>query len=371
VKTKLKDDAQAAKATAAQGSPASEQAPTAIEFEAVGACPVCGQREAREIFAEVEDYLYSLPGKFRYVQCVACRLVYQDPRPTIADLPKCYADYHTHEAEDLPLSFMGEWTGASRWIRGGVLASKYGYSHLAPTRGERLAACLLDILPPVRNRARCYLGASLPAFAGEGRALDIGTGGGRYAASLKRLGWRVTGVEFDPTAAANTAARYGLNVLTGTLEDARFASESFDFISMFHVIEHLPDPLATLRECHRVLRPGRRIMLRTPNFDSLTRREFGKFWRGVEAPRHLCLFNGASLKHALQTAGFRVVRATTIPTATRYYVQSSMLIKAAQGAGDEGARSVEWTARRYNLLAAGGRLRGQLLGDELHVEAIR
>ncbi|HEY0405199.1 MAG TPA: class I SAM-dependent methyltransferase, partial [Pyrinomonadaceae bacterium] len=317
------------------------------------------------------DYLYSLPGKFRYVQCRACHLVYQDPRPTIADLPKCYSNYHTHEAEALPQSFTGEWTGASRWIRGGVLARKYGYRHLAPARRETLAACLLDILPPVRNRARCYLGASLPAFAGEGRALDIGTGAGRYAASLKRLGWQVTGVEFDPTAAANAAERYGLTIQTGTLEDARFSSESFDFISMFHVIEHLPDPLATLRECFRVLRQGRRIMLRTPNFDSLTRREFGKFWRGVEAPRHLCLFNGESLRRALEAAGFRVVRAMTIPTATAYYVQSSMLIRDAQDARDEGARSAGRTARRYNLLAAGGRLRGQLLGDELHVEAIR
>jgi 2-polyprenyl-3-methyl-5-hydroxy-6-metoxy-1,4-benzoquinol methylase len=341
-----------------------------IEFEAVKQCPVCGSREARVVFAEVEDYLYSLPGKFRYVRCLNCRLAYQDPRPTVEDLPKCYANYHTHEAEPLPESFMGEWAGASRWIRGGVLAQKYGYKQLAPTKREMMAACLLDLLPPVRTRARCYLGASLPAFAGEGRALDIGTGGGRYAASLKRLGWQVTGVEFDPTAARNTAERYGLAVMTGTLEDAQFSSGSFDFISMFHVIEHLPDPVETLRECYRVLKPGRRIMLRTPNFDSLTRQRFGKFWRGVEAPRHLCLFNHDSLRNALSAAGFRVVRATTIPSATRYYVQSSMEIRAAHEGSDD-AHSAGWTTRRYNLLAAGGRFLGRLLGDELHVEAVR
>lgn len=355
------------KATAARASVEG----SSINFESLQRCPVCRSEDARLIFADVEDYLYSLPGKFRYVQCLNCHLVYQDPRPTIEDLPKCYTDYHTHEAEALPLSFMGEWKGATRWIRGGVLARKYGYSHLAPSRRETLAACLLDILPPLRKRARCYLGASLPTFVGSGQALDIGTGGGVYAASLKRLGWQVTGVEFDPTAAANTAERYGLTIRTGTLEDAQFPSGSFDFISMFHVIEHLPDPVATLKECRRVLQPGRRIMLRTPNFDSLTRREFGKFWRGVEAPRHLCLFNRESLQKALTAAGFRNVRATTISSATRYYVKTSMEIRAAQDGGDESVRSAEQTAKRYNLQAAVARLRGQLLGDELHVEAIR
>lgn len=342
-----------------------------ITFEPVARCPVCGNEASRVVFAEVADYLYSVPGTFRYVQCLDCSLVYQDPRPTVEDLPKCYENYHTHEAELLPESFMGEWRGANRWIRGGVLAQKYGYKHLAPSKRETLAACLLDILPPVRNRARCYLGATLPAFAGEGRALDIGTGGGVYAATLKRLGWQMTGVEFDPTAAARTAERYGLTIRTGTLEDACFPSGSFDFISMFHVIEHLPDPVETLRECHRVLKPGRRIMLRTPNFDSLTRREFGPFWRGVEAPRHLCLFNRGSLQRALSAAGFRVVRATTIESATRYYVQQSMKIREAQGVDDEGARSAGWTTRRYNLLSAAGRLTGRLLGDELYVEAER
>lgn len=356
------------KATAARASAQSSH----INFEALQRCPVCRSESSRLVFADAEDYLYSLPGNFRYVQCLDCHLVYQDPRPTIADLPKCYANYHTHEeAEELPSSFMGEWTGASRWIRGGVLARKYGYKHLAPSPRETFAACLLDLLPPMRKRARCYLGDSLPDFVGRGRALDIGTGGGRYAASLKRLGWEVTGVEFDPTAAANTSERYGLTIKTGTLEDAQFQPESFDFISMFHVIEHLPDPVATLKECHRVLRPGRRIMLRTPNFDSLTRVEFGQFWRGVEAPRHLCLFNRESLQAALTASGFRVVRATTVSSATRYYVKTSMEIRAAQGGRGESAGSAERTARRYNLLAAGARLRGQLLGDELHVEAIR
>lgn len=340
-----------------------------IRFEAVGRCPVCGGREARTVFDEVEDYLYSLPGKFRYVRCVECGLVYQDPRPAVADLPLCYADYHTHEAEALPESFLGEWRGASRWIRGGVLARKYGYRHLAGTKLQNLAACLLDVLPPVRPRARCYLGASLPAFAGEGRALDLGTGGGVHAAMLKRLGWQVTGVEFDPAAAANAAERHGLTVQAGTLEDARFPSESFDLISSFHVIEHLPDPVATLRECYRVLKPGRRIMLRTPNFDSLARREFGKYWRGLEAPRHLCLFNADSLKRALARAGFRCVEATVLASATHYYVRSSMEIRAA--AGGAGAGSAGRLTRRYNLLAACGRLFGHLLADELHVEAVR
>ena len=342
----------------------------AISFEGVDRCPICNHHESEPEIENAEDYLYFIPGKFNYRRCLNCTVVFEDPRPAEKDLARCYVDYHTHEAQSLPESFLGEWHGASRWIRGGVLARKYGYSHLAGSGLQTLLACALDMVPPVRKPARCYLEKSLPRFTGEGRALEVGIGNGQYAAMLKRLGWQVEGVELDPTAAANTSRRYKIPVSVGTLEAARFPAGSFDFLSMFHVIEHLPDPIATLRECRRILRPGSRIMLRTPNFDSNTRRAFGKFWRGLEAPRHLVVFNPNSLEQALATAGFSVARITTIPTATRHYVESSLAIAAANENPVIPRGSVGRLTRLYNLQANIARISGKLAGDELHVEAI-
>lgn len=345
-----------------------------IAFEPVARCPVCGEGERAVVLDDAADYLYAIPGRFRYVECAGCGLVYQDPRPREEDLPKCYASYHTHETEALPASFTGGWGRATSLIRGGVLARKFGYRHLAPKgRGAALAALLLDALPPVRSRTRCGLGvgagSGLPRFSGRGRALDIGTGSGVYAATLKRLGWDVTGVEFDEAAARNTSERLGLKIHAGTLEGARFPAESFDFVSMFHVVEHLPDPVGTLREVGRVLRPGGRLMVRTPNYDSLTRRAAGRYWRGLEAPRHLCLFNRRSLARALAAAGFRVTAAVTTRAATRYYVETSMRARDE----DEGRAFSPFRARArarlQNVLVPLGRLTGRLFGDELHVEA--
>ncbi|MCA1630592.1 MAG: class I SAM-dependent methyltransferase [Acidobacteria bacterium] len=348
-----------------------------VRLEAVRDCPLCGGGGRRLVFDRVRDCLDpSREQTFRYVQCEACALVYQDPMVIAADLPECYDGYHTHETETLPASFTGEWGGATKWIRGGVLAHKYGYEHLAPASGAlTLAARALDLLPAIRSRARCGLGGGagggLPRFSGEGKALDIGTGNGVFAATLARLGWDVTGVEFDEVAARNAAECHGLRVLVSTLEDARFEDGSFDFVSMFHVIEHLPDPVATLREVRRVLRAGGRLMLRTPNFDSLTRRAAGRYWRGVEAPRHLYLFNRRSLTRALGEAGLRVVAAATTRGGTRYYVEESLRFRAAEMGETYSPRAAAARAKFQNVLIRAARPAGLLLGDELHVEAVR
>jgi SAM-dependent methyltransferase len=191
-----------------------------IRLEKLDLCPVCGSPSAHLAIEGIRDYLCGLPGEFRYVRCRDCGLTYQNPRPRTEDLLKCYAGYHTHETPALPESFTGPWRGGRRWIRGGVLARKFGYSHLAPSAGAARLACLLDVLPPIRTGIRCALGkgaaSGLPFFQGEGRALDIGAGAGTYAAVVSRLGWDVTGVDFDPEAAA-ASRRRGLCIRTGTM----------------------------------------------------------------------------------------------------------------------------------------------------------
>jgi len=302
-------------------------------------------------------------------------MVFQDPRPAEEELSKCYTSYHTHQTEELPDSFIQEWSGVTRWIRGGILRSKYGYKHFDVSRSEILFSRLLDFVPYVRNRARCGLGvgrgSGLPHFRGSGQALDIGTGAGVYAATLKRLGWNVTGVEFDASAAHVASERMKLNIYVGSLEDAEFGAESFDFVSMFHVIEHLPDPLSTLKECFRVMNNRAKIIIRTPNFNSLTRRVYGKFWRGVEAPRHLFLFSPDTLVKMLERAGFHVTSITTTKGAARFYVQASQ--KILERESHHSGKSVLNSLRTGALVLAArvGYLLRIKIGDELHIEAVK
>jgi SAM-dependent methyltransferase len=121
--------------------------------------------------------------------------------------------------------------------------------------------------------------------------------------SLKELGWQVEGVDFDP-AAVQRARTKGLNVHLGTLEDQRFADNTFDAITMSHVIEHVHRPIALFQECHRLLRPGGRLVVVTPNASSWGHRRYGAGWRGLEPPRHLHIFTLSSLAAICARAGF-------------------------------------------------------------------
>ncbi len=105
-----------------------------------------------------------------------------------------------------------------------------------------------------------------------------------------------------------TARQGGLDVRQGGIELLDGESESFDAITMNHVLEHLHDPTRVLRACHRLLKDGGQLWLSTPNIDSYGHRIFGKDWRGLEAPRHLVLFGPDSLNRALRDAGFGRIR---------------------------------------------------------------
>ena len=128
---------------------------------------------------------------------------------------------------------------------------------------------------------------------------------------FKASGWQVRGVEPDAVAAATAREKRGLDVQTGTLERAHFEDKTFDFVTMHHVLEHLPDVTRTLKQVYRVLKPGGRLILATPNTQSRGRRKFGPTWIGWESPRHLSLFSKRNLPHALELAGLRMIKQWT------------------------------------------------------------
>jgi SAM-dependent methyltransferase len=136
--------------------------------------------------------------------------------------------------------------------------------------------------------------------------LDVGCATGELLLAIRREGnASVTGVE-PGERAAYIARQRGLDVRQGMLEDADFPDASFDTVVLSHTLEHVRDPVATLREIYRVLEPGGALILWLPNADSIEARVLGRHWIGYDPPRHLTTFTVATLTRALETTGFRV-----------------------------------------------------------------
>src|SRR5262249_51863612 len=109
-----------------------------------------------------------------------------------------------------------------------------------------------------------------------------------------------------------------LEVRQGSLEEQNFPPQSFNAVTMSHVIEHVHEPLKMLQECHRILKPGGMLVAVTPNVSSTGHKLFRSAWFPLEPPRHLHLFTPQSLKRLGHEAGFTTVE---VKTSTRdlYY----------------------------------------------------
>lgn len=183
---------------------------------------------------------------------------------------------------------------------------------------------------------------------------------------MRPLGWEPTGIDFDADAAAVGRAA-GLDIRLGRLEDAGFAPQSFDAITICHAIEHVHDPVALLRQALGLLRPGGVLWIATPNLASYAHGRYGRHWRGLEAPRHLVLFDRRSLGEAIERAASpgtaRVQFPPSPPWTAAFYVEASRRIRAGEHTGPDDPPS-----RASRVEAAFARARSRLdptLGEEL------
>lgn len=136
--------------------------------------------------------------------------------------------------------------------------------------------------------------ARLGKREGPGSLLDVGCGGGLFAACAKRAGWDVRGLDPNP-AAAEVASRYGVPVRTATIEESGFDANMFDIIYSNDVVEHVVNPIKAFEEIGRLLVPSGVLILSTPNGNRalLRRSDWAGFQSGLE---HLWYFNARSLK---------------------------------------------------------------------------
>jgi SAM-dependent methyltransferase len=238
-----------------------------IEWEDA-ACALCGNRSGTPL-VEAPD---STPGGsglwFAVVQCQDCGLCYTNPRPN----PRTIGQFYP---------------------------SVYG-PHRPPRRRTPRPARWR----PGWTRS-CKERQTLPV-QGAGRLLDFGCGSGSYLTRMHQQGWQVTGVDVSQAAVRHIRTELGLPALVGSLPHPELRHATFDVITMWHSLEHVHAPVAVLREAHRLLTPGGKLLVAVPNIDSLPFRWFGSAWYGLDLPRHLTHFAPWTLQHMLERVGFRV-----------------------------------------------------------------
>ena len=223
------------------------------------------------------DLGWGKPGEFKLMRCEHCNLIMTTPRPVRAAMPIYYEDWYTHKSLDdvreesansLPNRYIA-------WVRLRTL--------------ERTG-------PLERGR----------------KVLDVGAGfGSQLAYYIRRRGIEGTALDMDPTTTENSLVKDIANVHTGDLLTAGFPPESFDAVTFYETLEHVYQPKDTLEQAFRNLKPGGRLVVEVPDYGSLLRRVFKRFWFPLMVPVHLHHFTKDTLHRMVTAAGFEPIRHTS------------------------------------------------------------
>jgi 2-polyprenyl-3-methyl-5-hydroxy-6-metoxy-1,4-benzoquinol methylase len=238
-------------------SPTAHTEQSFAEYETLSACPVCGSEEFRLLFE---------PDVAR---CGRCDVLFRNPRPTQEEIRRSY-DFGSNYAE---------------WQKD-------------------------DSMRSLMWRRRLNL---LLRYSKTGQWLDVGAGDGYFLDFVKKAGFATYGTELSSTG-AEYASQRGHRLLLGQLKEIDFGDLKFDVITLWHVLEHLPNPGEALSIIHRLLKPGGILGLAVPNEENhLFRNRIGLLkspnplgpivW-GKEI--HLTHFQPGTLRQSLRDHGFEV-----------------------------------------------------------------
>lgn len=260
-------------------------------------CPLCGAR-ATAAFTRTA-------GEYHVALCDACGLGRTHPQPS---------------DEVLAALYRGEYTGPD--------ARKFG----GPVESIR------------RFFVRALAGRIVRRYGTAGRVLDVGCGDGKLLVALADRGLAGDGVELHSRVGEHVPVGTDINVFVGTLEEAAFPSSHFRVVILRHVLEHLRDPLATLREVRRIVRPDGGVVIAVPNIASWQARLSRDAWFHLDLPRHLFHFTPSTLTRALEQTGFRVVRVSHFAHEQNPYGWLQSAFNRAGG---------RWRALYYQIRARG------------------
>jgi 2-polyprenyl-3-methyl-5-hydroxy-6-metoxy-1,4-benzoquinol methylase len=238
-------------------------------------CLACGSVERADVFSLWDDR-YAFPEHFQLKQCTNCGSFYSDKGVVEEDLGALYEQYYP---------------GLST-------------NDVVPKTG-RLRIWVLDLL----GIAPLAAGFDFKGL----KILDVGCGNGESASIVTRSGGEWTGLEIDPKR-VEMLNNNGLRVLMGVPESVcDKMSASFDMILASQVIEHTFSPGPFLVACHKLLKPGGRIILSTPNGDSRFRQKYAENWINWHVPYHTVVFSLQGLAGLGEACGYSISIKTLTP----------------------------------------------------------
>lgn len=224
-------------------------------------CPVCEQTNHKDLYKLAEGKL---------ITCQNCYLAFYVPRPISEEL----ADFYDQQSyrEDYAQSIMSS-------------------QDFTINRYQELKRIIAKYQPNLLKQSNKTF-------------LDIGCGLGNLLQLAIADGWQITGTELSAMAADQADIKIRDRILVGDISVLDLPENSFDLITIYHVIEHLINPIPTLEKLQKLLKPEGVLFIETPNLNSLGAYVSGKNWSNIIPLEHINYFNSKSLGNSLEIAGF-------------------------------------------------------------------
>lgn len=248
-------------------------------------CPICNATSIGS-FIKTSAQMHSNKELFTFDQCAECKLVFLNPRVPLDQLRDYYTSYY------LP------YRGAKAWGR---------FERLVENSQRKLDLKRV-------NRVK-----DAHVISSESLILDIGCGQPSFLkACQQELNCKTIGIDFSDEGWKNQPAHFeGLDLQVKGIKDLSGAFQP-DVITMWHYLEHDYTPLENLQYLKSIAKPSTTLIIEIPNFDSTSRRKYGKNWAGWHTPRHTSLFSPGNVALLLQKSGWKVSKLFTYGTMDPY-----------------------------------------------------
>ena len=234
-------------------------------------CPVCGSTGLRNVLTAKD---HTVSGKaFQIIECDECTLRFTQDAPNPGSISSYYKaeDYISH-------------TDTSK----GLINRVYKIVRKRTLTGKRK---LIERSTGLKK----------------GNVLDVGSGTGSFVNELKQNDWNAVGLEPDNDARKVAKQLYGIE-LSDAAVFYTLKPESFDAISLWHVLEHVHDPDGYVGQLRTLLNRHGKLFVAVPNYTSLDAAIYGEYWAAYDVPRHLYHFSPASIKQLMEKNGLRIVQ---------------------------------------------------------------